>query len=68
MSKELFVEYLKKKGYGSAVLKDGRVEVTIVGDATEYRKAKMDIMLFAKKVGYTHSFGVKLLQEEDRNE
>ena len=67
MTKEIFVEYLKKKGYGSAVLKDGRVEVTIVGDAADYRKAKMDIMLFAKKVGYTHSFGVKLLQEEEND-
>ena len=65
MTKEYFVELLRKRGYGSAILINGKVEVAVVGTKEDFRKAYLDISLFAKKIGYTHSFGVRMLEEED---
>jgi len=64
MSKDRFVELLKQAGYGSVQLEKGVVRIYIVGDKKDLAQAYRDITLFARKVGYNHSFGVKLLNED----
>lgn len=64
MSKEKFVEVLKKAGYGSAHISSGMVTVDLVGvDKAELKKVYINIGLIAKKVGYKHSFRVCKLEE-----
>lgn len=64
MSKEKFVEVLKKAGYGSAHISGGIVTVDLVGvDKTELKKIYINIGLIAKKVGYKHSFRVCKLEK-----
>ena len=68
MSKEKFVEVLKKAGYSSAhISRDisgGMVTVDLVGvDKAELKKVYINIGLIAKKVGYKHSFRVCKLEE-----
>ena len=66
MSKEKFVEVLKKAGYGSAHIDKGIVTVDLVGvDKAELKKAYINVGLIAKKVGYKHSFRVCKLEESD---
>lgn len=66
MSKEAFVEVLKKAGYGSTHIKDNIVTVDVVsGDKKELRKMFIDIKLIAQKVGYKHSYRVCKLEEEN---
>lgn len=64
MTKESFVEVLKKAGYGSAHIKENIVTVDVVGgDKKELRKIFIDIKLIAQKVGYKHSYRVCKLEE-----
>ena len=64
MSKEAFVEVLKKAGYSSAHVEKGAVTVDLVGvDKAELKKVYINIGLIAKKVGYKHSFRVCKLEE-----
>lgn len=69
MSKEKFVEVLKKAGYGSAHISSGMVTVDLVGvDKVELKKVYINVGLIAKKVGYKHSFRVcKLEENNERN-
>lgn len=65
MTKEDFIEVLKKKGYGSAHIDKGMVTVDLVGvDKEELKKNYISVGLIAKKVGYKHSFRVCKLEEE----
>lgn len=69
MSKEEFVEVLKKAGYGSAHISAGMVTVDLVGvDKAELKKAYINVGLIAKKVGYKHSFRVCKLEETNGRE
>lgn len=64
MTKEAFVEVLKKAGYGSAHIKDNIVTVDVVSDdKKELRKMFIDIKLITHKVGYKHSYRVCKLEE-----
>ncbi len=66
MSKEKFVEVLKKAGYSSAHISSGMVTVDLVGvDKAELKKVYINVGLIAKKVGYKHSFRVCKLEESD---
>ena len=66
MSKEEFVEVLKKAGYGGAHIDKGMATVDLVGvDKAELKKVYINVGLLAKKVGYKHSFRVCKLEESD---
>ena len=67
MTKDGFVEVLKKAGYGSAHISAGMVTVDLVGvDKAELKKAYINVGLIAKKVGYKHSFRVCKLEETNK--
>lgn len=64
MTKEEFVEVLKKVGCESAHISNGMVTVDLVGvDKAELKRAYINVGLIAKKVGYKHSFRVCKLEE-----
>jgi hypothetical protein len=66
MTKDGFVEVLKKAGYGSAHIGKGMVTIDLVGaDKDELKKAYINVGLIAKKVGYKHSFRVCKLEESE---
>ena len=64
MTKEQFIEVLKKKGFTNVGMDDNIPTVTLVGaDKKEVKRNYISVGLIAKKVGYTHSFRVKNLEE-----
>ena len=64
MTKDGFVEVLKKAGYGGAHIDNGVVTIDLVGaDKDELKKTFINVGLIAKKVGYKHSFRVCKLEE-----
>lgn len=66
MTKDGFVEVLKKAGYGGAHIDKGMVTVDLVGvDKAELKKVYINVGLIAKKVGYKHSFRVCKLEEKN---
>lgn len=60
MSKDTFVEILKKQGYGASI-QDGMVTIEVV--AEDVKNTFIAAKLLANKVGYKHTIRVKRLEE-----
>lgn len=64
ISKDQFVEYLKKMGYSGATVEGGMVTINLVGATKEeVKKTFLDVKLLANKIGYKHSYRVVKLEE-----
>lgn len=66
MSKDTFIDILKKSGYAARLDEKGVVTVEVVGEAV--KQTFINVKLLANKVGYKHSIRVKRLEETNGKE